>query len=71
METQRSYIGGGPFASSACAAAASAFAQSHQNAQILSVQQSGYGANITCTVVIRIKGSAGKQPRVVKRTFTL
>ena len=54
-----------------CAAAANAWAQSQPGAQILSVQQSGYGDDVTCTVVLRVKGSPGKQPRVVKRTFKL
>ncbi len=56
-------------ASGDCSAAANAWAQSYPDAQILSVQQSGGGGDVTCTVVLRVKEASGKQPRVIKQTF--
>ncbi len=54
------------FAASNCAATANSIAASYGNAQILSVEKSGN----SCVIVIRVEGSNGKPPRIIRKTVS-
>ncbi len=54
------------FAASNCAETANSIASSYGNAQILSVEKSGN----SCVIVIRVEGSNGNPPRIIRKTVS-